>query len=159
MKRKFLVVAIAVIVLALGLWEIAIFFWPTSSTPTNTILKVVHLVGGIILFRAGDNLIQFKEFGRKFVLVLLFIRVAWGTFFAVLAVFFGQGFAISSDFFGTFSLMTVNPSQIVLLIFGWGFIPLLMAGFLLQKETRVLFLPEIKSAAGAETTLESSSNQ
>jgi hypothetical protein len=148
MKRKIVLRAIAIIFMALGLWYLGLFFWPLIDVTADKNLNPVYLVFTAFLFQSGFDLFRLKESGRKLVLFLLSIRaivnlslLAWSLFpqsdnFSFFIIFLGKPF-----------LNSENLSLFVVIILAWVLVVLLMMAFLLQRETREIFVSKANEIA------------
>jgi hypothetical protein len=161
MKRKILVRVIAITFMMLALWYFGVFFWPMIVTPLHANSNLMDLIVGAFLFTAGRNLFIFKEFGRKLILVLLFIQVisfAFVTVLALLTMFFPQlvqvGWVFEINVFGQIYFHSNNQYIVAASVFGCMLIEILTARFLLLKETKELFIRDNLNIANPETTTE-----
>jgi hypothetical protein len=140
MIRKLLVVIISMVYISLGLWNLGDFFFPILFPSALIVYKLFPLVGGTLGLIAGLNLLRLNEFGRKFVLLLLYIRMAINTF-AIIWIILIQGpnntFALT--FFGKAFFKSGNHFIGAGIMFAWLVIALLTAAFLSHHETKKIF--------------------
>jgi hypothetical protein len=143
MIRKILIVLISLIFILGGLWNIVEFFAPILSAPGQIVLKIVPLVGGVLGLYAGLGLFRNHEFGRKFVLVLLYIRVAINALMISWWFYTMKSSAwLRVRIFDEEIYRFGNPYAYPVVFFAWIVIALLAIIFLSQKETRRIFAPE-----------------
>src|SRR5262245_2056876 len=79
MTRKTLVTIMALIYMVTGFANFFSSLLSAASPSGLLVIRIVPLVGGALAFYAGLNMFRLKEFGRKFVVLLLSIRVALNT--------------------------------------------------------------------------------
>jgi hypothetical protein len=140
MIRKVLVVVISIAYLSLGLWNLGDFFSPILFSSGVIVYKLFPLVGGTLGLIAGLNLLRLNEFGRKFVLFLLYIRAAINTFAIIWIVFIQEpSNTFELTFFGKSFFQSGNHFIGAGIMFVWLVIALLTAVFLSQEETKKIF--------------------
>ncbi len=148
MTRKLLVRVLAVIYLALGIWELAAAFAPLfihSASHDLSLVKV--LVGGLELW-AGIYLLRFSEFGRRYTIVLAALGIALNLLSACWAVYVLQqkaaGLAVKilgRQYLGA-DAFYILVFIMVFLILAWSLALLGVILFLSQQETKALFREE-----------------
>jgi hypothetical protein len=139
MSRKILVTVISIIYMVLGLWSFANSLFPTSFSSGFFVINLFPLVGGALAFYAGLAMFRLSEFGRKFVVVLLCIRVvinAWLLFYVK------HGAWLGLNYLGEQIYRIENRYAYPGFILVWIVMGLLTITFLSQRKTRKLFTPE-----------------
>jgi hypothetical protein len=144
MKRKILVRVIAITFMALGVWSVRAFFLPLFVASLHATLNLGDIIVGIFLFSAGVNLFKFKEFGRKFALFLLYIRVAINSLFVFLSFAYWKDITgLNISFLEQPIYHTENRYIYQAVLFAWTIIVLLTIAFLSQRDTKKMFVPDI----------------
>ena len=158
MTRKFFIKIIASLYMAQGLWVVGTFFLPIFTSQKPHSLNPVVILAGALGIWASIYLFQLSEFGRKYVIFLLSLRIAYNGFFIVWALF-QNDFSFALNFFSKpiFEFKSVYP--FVLTLFIWLIIALGTIIFLSQKQTKVIFMSERTNTASSKPPSESVSNQ
>ncbi len=127
--------------MAQGLWDIGVFLLPIFTFPKPISLNLLIIIVGIVEFRAGINLFKLNEFGRKFVIFLLYLRIAYNSFFIVWA-FFQKDFSFVVGYFNKpfFVSNSVYTWAVTLIV--WLLIALCTIIFLSRRKTKVIFSSE-----------------
>src|SRR5688572_16323728 len=139
MTRNFLVAAIALIYMVLGLLSFC-----NSWTPSSSELFVINpfsLVGGLLALYAGFAMFRLNEFGRKLVVILLSIRVIINLLLVLRVLQADAGLGVENRF-GELIYQIESPYAFQGFLLVWSVIALLMIVFLSQKETKEIFVPE-----------------
>ena len=134
MTRKTVIRTIATIFIASGLWHIGVFFWSFQKA-----ISLNDIILGILLFRAGVSLYELSEFGRKLAFVLLLILVTLNILIVALSLT-QEHFSFTVRFFGASLLHSENGCLLILMQLSWLLPALFALVFLLQRETKDIFL-------------------
>ncbi len=140
MTRIVIIKIIAIICLAQGLWDVGEFLYPFFFLSAPIPIKVDSLIRCILEIYAGINLFKLRETGRKLLFSLSFIGaviVAIFTFW--IAVFWRDGFGSALYFFSDVIFKTENRFVSAGISLVFFIILFLIAVFLSQEKTRVLF--------------------
>ncbi len=142
MLRNLLVIIISIVYISLGIWNLGDFFSPILFSSGPIVYKLFPLVGGTLGLIAGLNLLRLNEFGRNFVLFLLYIRAAINTFAIVWIIFLQEpSNTFSLTFLGKSFFKSGNHFIGAGIMLAWLAIALLTAVFLSHKETKKIFTP------------------
>jgi hypothetical protein len=154
MTRKLLVKIIASLYMTQGLWDIGVFLAPIFAFPNPINLNWFIIFVGIVEFRAGINLFKLNEFGRKFVIFLLYLRIAYNSFFTIWA-FFQKDFSFVIGYFNKpfFTSNSVWTWAVTLII--WLLIALGTILFLSQRKTKMIFSSDTASEESSRLITES----
>ncbi|MFT3890780.1 MAG: hypothetical protein QM730_04030 [Anaerolineales bacterium] len=150
MIRRKLIGALSILYIIGGLWDIILFLHLASVTPGFINLDLTWLIGGTLALYIGFQLLKLAEFGRKFAIGLLYVRVAINLYFIVWLMSRQQEIVSSSWYFLDKEIARIaNPyaSEIFLTI--WIVFALLTIVFLSQQETRRIFMPITPNDADA----------
>jgi hypothetical protein len=158
MTRKLLVKIIATFYLAQGLWDIGAFFLPMVTSPSLLSLNLFTVVVGALELWAGIYLLQLSEFGRKYTIVLLALRMAYNFFFIVWA-FLQSDFSFTINYFNRQIFESKSIYPFVFTLLAWSLIALFAIIFLGQKQTKAIFISRSTSAENDRPISESVSNQ
>jgi len=158
MTRKLLVKIIASFYMAQGLWDIGTFFLPIFTSPRPVSLNLFAILTGALRIWAGIYLFQLSEFGRKYTIGLLSLRIAYNLFFIVWA-FLQSDFSFTANFFSKPIFESKNVYPFVLALFVWLLIALGVIIFLSQKKTKAIFVFETINSESGKPISESISNQ
>jgi len=145
MTRKILVAVIALAYMVLGLLNSYNSLFPSLSSSGTFVLRLFPLVGSALGFYAGLTMFRRNDFGRQLVVVLLFMRVFVNAFY-FLKVPKDDAWLGIENHLGEIVFRIENPYAFQGLLVAWIVIALLAAIFLLQSETKKIFVsePEIK---------------
>ena len=143
MTRKTLVVVISVIYVISGFSNLSNALFSVLFSSGIIVLNLFPLVGGALVLYAGLTLLRFNEFGRKLVVLLLSIRVVMNVLLLLRLPGDGAGFGIR-DRLGEIIYSMESPYAFQGFLLAWIVIAFLLTLFLSQKETREIFVPEVK---------------
>lgn len=158
MTRKLLVKIIASFLIAQGLWDIGTSFVPIFTSAGTASLNLFAILRGALGMWAGIYLFQLSEFGRKFAMILLSLRIAYNLFFIGWALIHGD-LSFTIDYFNRPMLESKSVYLIVLTLFVLLLITLGVIIFLSQKKTKAFFVSEATNAESGKPISESISNQ
>jgi hypothetical protein len=140
MTRKRMVAALSIIYIINGLWDIGIFLYLSSAPSRSTNLDITPLIDSALAIYVGFQLLQLREFGRKFAIVLLYIRMAINLYFILWFPFHRESFISSSLYFLDKEIYHIaNPYASEVFLFVWVLIASLTIAFLSQGEIKKLF--------------------
>ena len=149
MTRRKLIIALSILYVLDGLWDLGIFLYQSSSPSRPVYLDVTPLISGILALYVGFQLSQLHEIGRIVAIGLLYIRVAINLCFMVWFLIHREGVVSTGLYFLKRELYRINNPYVseVYLLAG-VLVALLLIAFLSQRETKRLFLPEISDDSG-----------
>ncbi len=158
MTRKLLVRIIASFYIAQGLWDIGTFVLPIFTSPKYLTLNLFTILAGALGLWAGIYLFKLDEHGRKFTIGLLFLRIMYNLFHMIW-VFFQKDLSFAVTYFGKplFEPKGVYPFVIFLAV--WVGIALGAIWFLMQRETKAIFVSATASEEGSKPIAKSTPNQ
>jgi magnesium-transporting ATPase (P-type) len=134
----------------LGLASFISALFPVWSQSSRLfVINVFPLVGGALAFYAGLTMLRLSEFGRKFVVALLSIRVAINTLLLLWLLLYKNGAWLGVNYFGEQIFRIENRYAYPVLLLAGIVISLLIIIFLFQSETRKIFRPEATDNADA----------
>jgi hypothetical protein len=157
MIRKLLVRIIACFYLAQGLWAIGTFFSPIFMSPRGATLELSTILGGALGLWAAIYLFKLDEFGRKFAIILLSLRVAGNLAFVVWSLF-QEDLTFALTYFGTMFFKAESVYPLVIYLMAWAGMALAALLFLMQKETKVIFVSETTNEERSKPSTKSISN-
>jgi hypothetical protein len=99
---------------------------------------------GVLGLRAGIYLFKLNELGRKFAIALLSLRIAYNAFFIVRA-FFQRDFSFAITYFDTPFFVSKSVYAFVFSLIIWVLIAFGTILFLIQRETKMIFVSETVS--------------
>ena len=137
--------------MAQGLWDIGVFLLPIFAFPEPVSLNLFIIFVGIVEFHAGINLYKLNEFGRKLVIFLLYLRIAYNSFFIVW-VFFQTDFSYAIYYFNKPFFTSNNAYTWAAMLIVWLLIAVFAIIFLSQRETRIIFPNEKTDEHGVQLT-------
>ncbi len=149
--RKNLVTAFSIIYMVLGLLTFVNSLFPYSSSPGFIVIRfefvainLFSLISGVMAFYAGMTMLRLYEFGRKFVIMLLSIRMAANALAIVQFFLYRQdGAWLGLSYLGEQIYRIENRYAYPVLLVVGIIVALLSITFLSQRETKKIFTQEI----------------
>jgi hypothetical protein len=171
MARKLLVRVLALWYLVLAFWYVVDFVLPIftpykssgpihssfqytpdpklEGTDTDFVLTTIaslncfDIIACIVLFRAGLGLFRFENGARKLAIFLSSLRLlATGGVIVWILSLSPRVDAFGWEYSGQSVFEIRNPYAFMLILLAWLLLPLFFMLFLMQKDTKKLFLPE-----------------
>ena len=148
MTRKSLVWIIASLYIAQGLWVLGSSFFPILTSPKPFTIDLFPILAGALGLWAGIYLFKLDEFGRKFVIVFLFCRIAYNLFFVVWAPS-QEDLRLALTLFDRSLFASTSNSIFVFTLLVWILFAICAIVFLTQEKTKALF---VSAAVGGENS-------
>lgn len=152
MTRKTIIVVIALLYMVLGILNLYNALVSALFSSGLFVVQLVPLAGGALAFYAGLSMFRQNEFGRKLVVLLLSIRVMINVLFIFRLPQEGAWLGIANRL-GEIVYRVESPSAYLGFLVVWIAIALLIIVFLLQRETKQVFVFEISKDVEADIIL------
>ena len=158
MTRKLIIKVVACLYIAQGLWDIGGFFLPIFLGTRPLTLNLFAILIGAVSLWSGIYLFRLDEFGRKFAIGLLSLRISYNALFIIWALF-QSDFSFVVIYFGKPLFVSESPYTFAVSLGVWILIAVAIILFLLQRETKMIFLPENVNEESSEAFVKTMSNQ
>jgi hypothetical protein len=139
MTRKTIIAVIAVIYMVLGLLNLYNALVSALFSSGLFVVQLFPLVGGVLAFYAGLNMLRLNEFGRKLVVLLLSVRVVINVLFVFRLPREGAWLGVANRL-GEIVYRVESPYAYLGFLLVWIAVALLTIVFLSQKETKQIFM-------------------